>query len=49
METRKEKIIQEILELKTTKNITLDSKKKIQKLQQELDEIDHEKKDTKNL
>lgn len=40
MDKRKEKIIQEILKLKSTQNITVENKKKIQKLQQELDQIE---------
>ena len=40
MDKRKEKIIQEILKLKSTQNITAENKKKIQKLQQELDQIE---------
>lgn len=40
MDKRKEKIIQEILKLKSTQNITVENKKKIQKLQQELDRIE---------
>lgn len=47
MEERKEKIIQEIIKLKTEK--TLESKSKIQKLQQELDNIEYEKQNKKNL
>ena len=40
MDKRKEKIIQEIVKLKSTQNITVENKKKIQKLQQELDQIE---------
>lgn len=40
MDKRKEKIIQEILKLKSTQNITVENKIKIQKLQQELDQIE---------
>lgn len=40
MDKRKEKIIQDILKLKSTQNITVENKKKIQKLQQELDQIE---------
>ena len=40
MDKRKEKIIQDILKLKSTQNITVEKKKKIQKLQQELDQIE---------
>lgn len=40
MDKRKEKIIQEILKLKSTQNITVENKKKIQKLQQDLDQIE---------
>lgn len=40
MDKRKEKIIQDILKLKSTQNITVEDKKKIQKLQQELDQIE---------
>jgi hypothetical protein len=47
MEKRKEEIIQEIIKLKTQK--TLESKNKIQKLQQELDNIDYEKQNKKDL
>ena len=47
MEERKEKIIQEIINLKTEK--TLESKNKIQKLQQELDKIDYENQNKKNI
>lgn len=42
MEERKQRIVQEIIKLKTTKEITQESKSKIQKLQQELDEIEYE-------
>ena len=40
MDKRKEKIIQEIVKLKSTQNITVENKKKIQKLPQELDQIE---------
>lgn len=45
----KEEIIQEIIKLKTIKENTLENKSKIQRLQQELDKIEYEKKNTKNL
>lgn len=45
----KELILKEILELKTKKTLTQSDKLKVQKLQQELDNLDYEKKDTKNL
>ncbi len=47
MEKRKEEIIQEIIKLKTEK--TLEAKGKVQKLQQELDKIDYEKQNKKDL
>lgn len=47
MKKSKEQIIQEIIELK--KDTTLDNKIKIQKLQQELDNIEYEKQNQKNL
>ncbi len=49
MDDKKEEIIQEIIKLKTTKENTLDNKSKIQRLQQELDKIEYEKKNTKDL
>lgn len=49
MDNKKEEIIQEIIKLKTIKENTLENKSKIQRLQQELDKIEYEKKNTKNL
>lgn len=49
MDNKKEEIIQEIIKLKTVKENTLENKSKIQRLQQELDKIEYEKKNTKNL
>ncbi len=49
MDNKKEEIIQEIIKLKTTNENTLENKSKIQRLQQELDKIEYEKKNTENL
>lgn len=49
MDNKKNEIVQEIIKLKTTKENSLDNKSKIQRLQQELDKIEYEKKNTKNL
>ena len=49
MDNKKEEIIQEIIKLKTTNEKTLANKSKIQRLQQELDKIEYEKKNTENL
>lgn len=49
MARTREEITQEIIKLKTENVITLETKTKIQKLQQELGELEDEKKNTKNL
>lgn len=49
MDKTREQIINEIIKLKTSDRISVEDKKRIQKLQQELDEINDEKKNTKNL
>lgn len=48
MEERKQKIVQEIIHLKTN-DITLKGKEKIQKLQQELDQIEYEEANKKDI
>ena len=49
MAKKREEIVQEIIKLKTSKETTLETKTKIQKLQQELGDIEDEEKNRKNL
>ena len=49
MDRKREEITKEILKLKTSTPISVENKKRIQILQQELDNINDEKKNTKNI